>query len=637
MSHETHGDVGRHRTIRRRDALKAGASGVLAAVSAGAASEALAAAGRVSKFGAYQGYSVAAFDGWVRTAIYVPVRDGVKLAVDIYRPTKGGKLHTGRLPVVWQPKRYQRAKIRPDGSLVDTMGGASVDSLELQTAHTLIKHGYVVVSVDRRGTGASFGSRSELSDPKDATDGHDITEWLAKQSWSDGKIGMFGASYEGEMQLRTAGTAPPHLKCIMPEVSPWDWYWVVSPGGVPRKWDFDKMIAGLDTDPNNGPVDADKDHALLKAAIAEHATHNDYSALRNEIPFYDSKNPVSGEQNWMNRHGGHYAPTLVKSGIAVYHITGWFANVTPHQLAWFRNLKGAPQKLLIGPWSAGGARTEDERALCAIEAHRFFDYWLKDVKNGIMAEPAIHSSIPSSHTRALTSWKGLPAVWPLANEQRTEFFFEAGRSGSSKSVNDGKLSRAHPAASGQDDLTVRYDCHYKGGMEPVEAGKTPVDHSDYDAQGLTYTTAPLQHGVEVTGYPVARLWVTSTADDGDFFLKLEDVDPAGASTFVAIGTLRASHRKLGKAPYDTMGLPWISNLAADVTPLEKGKPTELLITFYPTSYLFKPGHRMRVVITGSDLEIAPSPQVSPAPVVSLYRGGGHGSSITLPIIPPHKV
>ncbi|MCR5879574.1 CocE/NonD family hydrolase [Phenylobacterium sp. J367] len=618
--------------LHRRTALRTGAAfGLLGALPATAP-----AAERVSRFGAYSGYSTAAYDGWVRTSLYVPVRDGTRLAVDIYRPTRSKALHTEPLPVVWQPKRYQRAVMQPDGVAATLMGGrdSPTASYISKSSKTLIRHGYVIASVDRRGTGASFGSRSELSDPIDATDGHDVSEWLAAQPWCTGKVGMFGASYEGEMQLRVAATRPPHLRAIMPEVSPFDWYWTVHPGGIARtsQAGFATMLARIDTDPNNGPVDADADKSLLNAALAEHRARNDYSAPAGKLPYRDSRNPVTGEQNWLNRHGGHFAG-LAKSGIAVYHVTGWFANVGVHQWVWWDNARGTPQKMLIGPWAAGGARTETERDLCAIEAHRFFDHWLKGVQNGIMAEPAIHSSIPSSHTRNGGPWKGLPAAWPLANERRTEFFLAGGKTGTAGSVNDGRLTRARPEAEGRDDLQVRYDCDYEGGCEPAEPGKPPIDHAGFDAQGLTYTSEPLEADMEVTGHGVARLWVTSTAEDGDFFLKLQDVDPNGVSTYVANGALRASHRALGEPPYRFLGLPWNRSHQADMKPLIKGEPNELVFALFPTSYIFKAGHRLRVTLTGSDLDTGPSPQVSPAPVVSLHRSARHASSVVLPIIP----
>ncbi|MDO8673312.1 MAG: CocE/NonD family hydrolase, partial [Dehalococcoidia bacterium] len=202
---------------------------------------------RVSKVGQYSGYTHESFDGWKRSSQYVTVRDGTKLAVDIVRPTKGGALHSQPLPVAWMPKRYQRATV-VDGQLrTSVMNNA--------TAQKLVKYGYIVVSVDMRGTGASFGTRDEFSDPIDGWDGYDITEWLAAQPWSDGKIAMFGVSYEGRMQLNVASTAPPHLKAIMPEVSPFDWYYTVQKGGIYRISfeSFGQSISGQDTNTNNSP------------------------------------------------------------------------------------------------------------------------------------------------------------------------------------------------------------------------------------------------------------------------------------------------------------------------------------------------------------------------------------------------
>ena len=631
MTRQTGGDGG---GVDRRQALKtAAAGGAALALGAGAFSSA-SAAGRVSALGVYQGYSTEAYDGWVRTAVYVPVRDGVRLAVDIYRPTKGGVLHKGRLPVVWQPKRYQRAIGQPDGAIRTVMGARPDDvfAYAYATAQNLVRHGYIIASVDRRGSGASFGTRSEAADPIDAPDGYDITEWLAKQPWSDGKIGMFGASYEGEMQLRVASTAPPHLKAIMPEVSPVDWYRVVSPGGCNKSWSFGGSLLSQDTNQNNGAVDADKDRSLLNAALAQHKAGNDYAALEDKLPFRDSKNPRTGEQDWLKRHAGVYAPGLTASGVAVYHRVGWFAFVMQDQLIWYASQKSGPKKMLVGPWATGSVVTAEERAQWATEAHRWFDYWLKGVPNGIMDEPPIYSSVPSSHTRTGTPWRGL-SQWPLPNEQRTQFFFGAGKSGTSASVNDGRLVRARPADDGRDDYTVKYDCSYKGIDEPARGANRPIDHSDFDAQGLTYTTDPLDAEMEVTGHGEARLWITSTAPDGDFYLKLQDVSPDGASTYVSSGLLRASRRAVGKPLYEFFGLPFNTCYESDARNLVPGEATELVFALMPCSYIFQRGHRIRVTITCSDLQWG-NPQIfSPTPLVSLHRASAHASSVTLPIIP----
>lgn len=618
----------------RREALQIGI-GVGAFVGLGAASAPAVADEKISSLGVYKGYSTEIYDGWMRLSQYVAVRDGVRLAADIFRPTVGSVLHMDRLPLVWIPKRYQRAVVRPDGSVASMIEPGSFYSLTIQR---LVRNGYIVAAVDRRGTGSSFGVHSDYSDPVTSLDGYDMTEWFAAQPWCDGKVGMFGASYEGEMQLRVAGTAPPHLKAIMPEVAPFDWYRLAQGGGIyhgAQFLGFQRYISGQDVDPKNAPVDADEDRALLTEALAGHATGNDYSAVLGRLPYRDSVNPATGDHNWLDRHAGHYTPALSASGIAVYHRVGWFARVGFDELLWYVNQTSGPKKLLIGPWGGGLAATDYDRSMWTTEAHRFFDHWLKGVENGVMDEAPIHSSAAKSHRYGDgTTWREI-RQWPLPNERRVEFFLAGGRSGSVESTNDGKLTQTAPEdQAGRDQYAVTFDCLYVGGNDPADPGEPAVDHAAFDAQGLTYTTEPLETDMEMTGHGTARLWISSTADDGDFFLKVEDVDTAGASTYVSRGTLRASRRALGTPPYDYLGLPWETCMEADVQPILKDQPTELVFALTPISYIYQRGHRIRVTITGSDLSIGESPKVTPAPVVTLHRSTSHMSSVILPIIPP---
>ena len=133
---------------------------------------------------------------------------------------------------------------------------------------TLLKYGYVIVSVDVRGSGASYGTFRGLFSPEETNDAYDITEWLAVQPWSDGNIGMYGRSYMGITQFMAASKAPPHLKAIFPEMSEFDHYSFVYPGGVFhddffRQWG--NMIKKLDTD--GMAVTEDMNKAMLARSI----------------------------------------------------------------------------------------------------------------------------------------------------------------------------------------------------------------------------------------------------------------------------------------------------------------------------------------------------------------------------------
>src|SRR6188474_682615 len=137
------------------------------------------------------------YDGWTRTSQYLTMRDGVRLATDIFRPTKGGVLHTEKLPVVWTHHRYHRAFFRND-SLISYPGGFG------RGMDLLLKSGYIIAAVDTRGGGASFGTQPGFFSPAESQDAYEVTEWLGRQPWSTGNIGMTGRSYLGITQLFAA-------------------------------------------------------------------------------------------------------------------------------------------------------------------------------------------------------------------------------------------------------------------------------------------------------------------------------------------------------------------------------------------------------------------------------------------------
>src|SRR5512138_363136 len=157
------------------------------------------AAEKVSRPGVYTGYSEARYDGWVKSSQYVTVKDGTRLAVDIFRPAQNGAVAPGRFPVIWTHTPYRRASLRPDGK-----PASALDSWGLID---LVKYGYVLAAVDTRGRGASFGARRGFQDRTEAQDAYDMTEWFAAQPWSDGNIGVMGCSYMGGSTFHAATVA----------------------------------------------------------------------------------------------------------------------------------------------------------------------------------------------------------------------------------------------------------------------------------------------------------------------------------------------------------------------------------------------------------------------------------------------
>jgi putative CocE/NonD family hydrolase len=572
--------------------------------------------GRISRFGEYEGYSEPRYDGQVLTSQHVEMRDGTLLAVDIYRPTQNGTVVEEPLPVIWMHTRYLRRNIHfePSGGLF------------------LTSYGYVTAAVDARGSGASFGIRKTEFTPEEAQDAYDITEWFAAQPWCDGNVGMFSRSYMGIAQFFAAAQAPPHLKAIFPEMHLFDLYDLPYKNGIYNhdfleKWDasvrhFDNMTGGAAM-----PVDEDGDGSMLASAIALRAQNGYPFDLSRAAPYRDSLfAPGVGEYAVVSP--ATYIDEINASGVAVYQLGSWYDEYTLDPLLWFANLH-VPQKLVMPGWNH-----DVFEPWLNVEKLRWFDYWLKGIDNGIMDEPPLRYYVMGAPEDE--AWRTADR-WPLPNEERTAFYFHAGPSRSVPSVNDGLLMAQLPTeVDDHDDYVVDYTTTVGPTNRFANGYGAPFGYPDMaanDTKALTYTTLPLESDVEVTGHPVVLLWVSSTAADGDFFAYLEEVDEDGVSTYITEGKLRASFRTQHVPPYENMDLPWHRCWEEDVEPLPQGQPAELVFDLLPTSNLFDAGHRIRVTITGADDDTYETPQLDPAPTVSIYRGSEYASYIELPIIP----
>jgi uncharacterized protein len=560
----------------------------------------------VSRLGEYKGYSELVYDGWERTSFYIPTREGTRLAMDLFRPTRAGKAVTERLPVVWTAHRYQRAGVHEGQryTILDTYSWMA----------DLIRHGYVVAVVDVRGAGASFGTFGGQFNQQETRDSYDVTEWLGTQPWSNGKVGMYGGSYLAMTQYMAAGQAPPHLAAIVPEKGGADMYALLWNGGILRAGFVERwtaLVRELDVDKPAEPVDGPEGEALLQAAVAEHRANRSMAEITKPLPFRDSVDVKTGVRPWIDWSSITYRKEIERSGVAIYHLAGWFDRYVLGQILLFKNLDN-PQRILIGPWS----HVQDHGLDVGAEHRRFYDYWLKGIDNGIMKEDPVHYYLMGKGWRSARQW-------PLPEEKRTSYWFAA----------DGRLTPETPSEKGRDTLAVDYSASVwpapRWSLEEVY----PADLSANDAKGITYTTPPLTADVEVTGHPVVRLWLSAEVADADLFVYLEEVDAKGASHYVTEGSLRASLRATADPGYDYLGMPWHHSFAADAAPLPKGEPVELAFDLFPTSNLFDAGHRIRVTVTGSDKANALTPEQTPPPRLVLHREEGRASHIVLPIIP----
>ncbi len=582
---------------------------------------------RVSRLGQYRGYSEETYDGWRRESRYIGMRDGVRLAIDIIRPTRDGVLHEETLPVVWAHERYHRS------TMINGVLRTTFDWMV-----PLIRHGYILAVVDARGAGASFGTQPGMYGADEVRDMYDVTEWLAAQPWSTGKIGMYGRSYLGHAQYFAAAQRPPHLRAIFPEMAVFDFYHMLYPGGIFQDYalpNWKKLTRNLDASLTFdwfgvpfgpvAPVDGDSGITLRSAAVAEHQGSWDVGDMWARVPFRDSRDSVTGKVFHRERSPGSYLADVNRSGVAIYHLTGWLDPVPRDALLWYANLR-VPQKLVIGPWFHAQTKGLDNVA----EHLRWYDYWLKGIDNGTMREAPIHYGTFNAHPDSVwrAAWR-----WPLPTERRTAFYLESGPTGTVASRNDGRLERRLPRVAGADSQTVDLTATLGKANRWTNGYGGPAGYPDLrtnDAKGWTYTTEALERRLEVTGHPVVRLWVTADVSDADLFVQLEEVAPSGESRFVTDAVLRASRSTVGAAPYRNFGLPYMPSSSRGRVALS-ARPRELVFDLLPTSYIFRAGSRIRLTINGADRDNFPT--LARAPRVTIHRGPGHVSLLQLPVIP----
>ncbi|WP_236632331.1 MULTISPECIES: CocE/NonD family hydrolase [Novosphingobium] len=552
----------------------------------------------------------------VRTSAYVPVRDGTRLAVNVYRPAQGGVAEAAPLPVIFAFTPY-RARFRDKDGGIEEL--ALNDRLALRS---LIRAGYVVATADIRGKGASFGHRRGFQDRTEAMDGHDLVEWLARQPFSTGKVGMIGCSYLGGTTFHTASTAPPALKAVFVGASDLDKYAFVRRGGIPAQFNT-RPDEPPEVDLASVPVDADADGSLLRAAVAEHSANTPMAALWYGMPYRDSISAFTGNAFWEEVGIYNYLDAIRRAGIATYFWSNWQDEPTAQALLSAANLAGS--RFLAGP---GSHCVPPPGFDFTGEIIRYFDLHLKGAANGMDKAPRA-----TYWVEGLDGAGGYARADRLPGEgSRAQAWYPGGeRSGTARSANDGSLMPGSAAAKrGSDRFTVDYALpdpeYFAFWAKPM------------DAHGLSYTSAPLDAPLRLEGFPVAHLAVSADRTDAQVFVYLDQVDRAGKAEVVAFGRLALAHRMEGKAPYETMGLPFHPGRKADVRPVRPGQVVNLAIDMTPVARVVPEGARLRLTIAGADprqrnlaeIRQAAMAQGGP-PVITVHYGAGRGTRLDLPV------
>ncbi|MBI2818837.1 MAG: CocE/NonD family hydrolase [Acidobacteria bacterium] len=513
--------------------------------------------------------------------VQIPMRDGVKLAADLYLPEGPG----------------------PYGVIVER---TPYDKGDCQSKNAIYfaERGFAVLMEDVRGRYNSPGDFYWFRDEGwgNRQDGYDTIEWAGTQPWSNGKVGTVGLSYSCFNQNMTAVTQPPHLAAMFCSDSASNWYKDLNYAGgvfqtIQANWHLNQGEAAkpvLENIPDQGGYRGTTDSWMSWHARRIERGMGFWESWQSPTLF-DIMAHTTYDNYWRN-----YAPDehIEKFTVPVYYTSGWYDRY-PHSVTKMFNeiRKKSPSqrarqsvKLLIGPWTHGGGRSgqrvvgdidfgpEAEGKLPVVQV-QWFDYHLRGVDNGVMKEPPVRIFV-----MGINKWRD-ENEWPLARAVETKFYLTSAKSGSIDSLNDGSLSRQTPPAGDKPDL-FEYDPRRPvetiGGDNAIQPAGAR-DHRPADRKSLTFTTAPMTEDLEISGPGTVDLYISSTADDTDFVATLIDVHPNGYAQQLRQTILRASRRESLETP----------------TPIEPGKVYKLTIPIYPVSNVFQRGHRLRLTVTSS--------------------------------------
>ncbi len=556
----------------------------------------------------------------------VPMRDGMRLATDVYRPAAGGEPVHERFPVLLHRTPYNKASERLAGQ-----------------ARWFASHGYVVVVQDMRGLYFSEGLFQKYHE-FDAPDGFDTIEWITGLDYALPSVGMWGTSYGAHTQADAAKLNPPGLETL-----------VLTMGGLSDAWTHKVR--------NHGAFELGQQlgwaHSQLAAVTDEPSVRARLEAEGPadwfpDTPFRKGENPLSAAPNFedyyleMQNHGDYddYFRGIgrnwaeyyeASSDIPMLHVGGWYDSYAPGTIQSFLELsrvKAAPMTLVMGPWTHGGnsrshagdiefgesAAIED----FAREFHlRWFDARLKGqgtfapFADGRLETPGAVTLFVMGGGDGHRDERGrlfhggawrTAATWPLEGTEVTPFHLRAGGGLTPESPDADEGSSAytydpeHPVPTiggafsgalkrGGYDQRERTFRSLSGGSEngffgSEVDGRRTADRGDV----LVFETEPLAEDVEVIGPVSARLWVSSTAPDTDFTAKLVDVYPPsedfpeGFDLNVTDGILRARYRDSRESE----------------SLMNPGNVYELEITLFPTANRFGAGHRIRLEISSSN-------------------------------------
>lgn len=579
-------------------------------------------------------------------SVYVAMADGCRLAVDVFLPDgDAGR----RWPTVLILTPYiRRFELAPGTT------GVEPSPNTWRYRDMFVPRGYVVVVVDARGTGASFGTRDSFRSPRERADYRAIADWIVAQPWSDGAIGATGISYLGAACDFLASTGHKAVKAIAPLFAVWDtWADNYYPGGMLIKrlaLVYDELMLALDHDRRDLrqqfsyfanpallgplPVDDDRDGSLAREAVRGHLANFRMPDFITEFKCRDDALPYDPAFTSASFSPYSYLDEIPED-IAVYAVSGWTdgAGYANGVLSRYLSLPNRNKRVLLGPWDHGArvnsspwrARQEPEFPVLG-EVLRFFDQHLAGRDTGLDAEDPIHYfAVHAEEWRAAKDWP------PVSGSRR--FYTAPGRA----------LAPAQPNAATADEVQVDFTAgsgtqtRYER-IAGIDATTYYDDWHEREARLAAFATAPLDAPLEIAGHPVASLWLTSSEPDAAVFVYLSEIEADGTVRYVTEGVLRAIHRAEAPAPraYRTTW-PWHSFARKDAEPMPIGAPQLLRFALLPVAWRFATGSRIRLSISGADADhFVQTPHGRP-PLLTLSSGGSRASMLELPTAKQERV
>lgn len=590
----------------------------------------------------------------VEKNVRVPMRDGVRLAADLYLPARGGVKLEGRFPAILERTPYNKERAGNNWP------------------RFFARHGYVGIVQDTRGRYQSEGEWTMLTG--DVADGYDTAAWIVRQPWSDGGFGTLGTSYCGGTQHALALSNPPGLKAMIPADAVANaGYFGMRYGGAFElrffNWIFFAGAPGSNRVLRDPPTKAVLDDAfrnvqqyLLNLPLRKGMTPIRLAPAYEEWLLY-ALGHGENDAYWKQPGLGVVDQVDRYKDVPVYLIGGWhdsWGRQTTMTYMALSKSKRSPQKMILGPWIHGAyeqtghgiADFGPDAAIRALEFRlRWFDRWLKNASNGVENDAPVKIFVMGGGSEAKTAagrhlhggvWRD-EREWPLARTRFTPYYLHAG----------GLLQPARPAETAQ---STTYDFDPRDPVPTIggntSSGNTVLQQGAWDQKCderiwncanklplsarrdvLVFQTPPLERDLEVTGPIDVKLWASSSAPDTDFTAKLIDVHPpspdfpAGIDMHLGDGIIRARFR----------------NSLQRQELMKPGTVYEFTIQLYPTSNVFRAGHRIRVDISSSNF---PRFDVNPntgeplnahrrlaIATNTIYHDASHPSHIILPLIP----